>query len=590
LTSLTALTLLRGIFPAALAWIAKSIIDTLTLQMSSSTPEMSAVTPWLLMGLVIAAIDVTVSGLRSYINQRMTDELSLNLSEDILTHTASLDLEFFEDVEKQDSLDRANNVAGASFVTLIGQFFNIANSILQASTLTILLVYIQPWTLAVVAVVAPTYMLARWRLAKREYTLQYNRATKRRWSRYFVGLVTLRARIAETRLLGIVPALIRKHQTIMSEFRDQNRDLSRANLRILLIFSILSTVLFYGLIINVAGQALAGRATLGDVAIFFGASGQLKGAIFSGIRAATGLARDTLIISDLILLLEEEKSARDGGDEVPADCKGAISIDHLSFSYPGSSHNVIRDLCLNIHSGETIALVGENGCGKTTLVKLIANLYAPTTGTIRLDGRSLESYEMRSLQQNISFVFQQFGCYEATAADNIAYGDWENCENNPERIEAIARQAGVHDMIMAMPDGYDTLLGRRFGNHDLSGGEWQKIAMARAFAGDSCLLILDEPTASLDARSEYDLFMRARKLTQGKTTILISHRFSTVSMADRIFVMDEGRIIERGTHDELIQLDGHYAHLYNLHQRQIGTYEAQAQTENERAPQVDTLT
>ena len=212
-------------------------------------------------------------------------------------------------------------------------------------------------------------------------------------------------------------------------------------------------------------------------------------------------------------------------------------------------------------------------CHRSPLVKLIARLYSPDRGRILLDGDDLEDLDLDSLHQRIAFVFQSFSRYEASAADNIAYGDWENCLDDRERVEQIAREAGVHDMLMAMPEGYDTMLGRGFGTHDLSLGQWQKLAVARAFARRSALLILDEVTASLDARAEYEFFVRARKLAKGRTTILISHRFSTVSMADRILVMDEGRIIEQGTHQGLLRRGGHYAELYRLHQRQTGSFE-----------------
>ena len=218
-----------------------------------------------------------------------------------------------------------------------------------------------------------------------------------------------------------------------------------------------------------------------------------------------------------------------------------------------------------------MALVGENGSGKTTLAKLIAGLYTPDRGRILLDGRDITEIDPGSLHRQIAFIFQSFSRYEATAADNIAYGDWEHILGDRTRVEEIARAAGVHDMVAAMPAGYDTLLGRSFGAHDLAGGQWQKLAVARAFARPARLLILDEPTAAHDARAEYELFVRARELAHGRTTLLISHRFSTLSMADRILVMHEGQIVEQGTHDELMEHAGRYSELYGLHQRQMAS-------------------
>ena len=229
----------------------------------------------------------------------------------------------------------------------------------------------------------------------------------------------------------------------------------------------------------------------------------------------------------------------------------------------------MKDISLSIKPGETIALVGENGAGKTTLVKLIARLYDPDEGSIWLDGVNIKELSVVSLYNKISFVFQTFGRYEATAGENIAYGDLQQVMGNPEKIEQIARLARVHNMIQAMPQGYDTMLGRMFGELTLSEGQWQQIALARAFARDALLLILDEPTSNLDARSEYEVFSRFQEIAKGRTTILISHRFSTVSMADRILVMDKGQIVEQGSHQELIARGGHYASLYRLHLRQM---------------------
>ena len=339
-----------------------------------------------------------------------------------------------------------------------------------------------------------------------------------------------------------------------------------------------STGAFYALLVEVAFRALDGAATLGDVAVFFGASARLRGGLQSGVDSLTGLLQGSLHISALMEFFENKSPARVSGEPVTSECAGAIKVQNVDFTYAGSSEPVLRDLSLEIRAGETVALVGENGCGKTTLVKLIARLYRPARGRITLDGRDIGKLEMHSLHRQIAFVFQSFSLYEATAADNIAYGDWENCLDNRERIEGIARAAGVHDMLMAMPEGYDTMLGRSFGTFDLSRGQWQKLAVARAFARRSSLLILDEATASLDARAEFELFVRARELAQGRTTILISHRFSTVSMADRILVMDRGRIIENGSHRELLRRAGHYAELYGLHQRQMGSIQDQDDT------------
>jgi ATP-binding cassette subfamily B protein len=249
--------------------------------------------------------------------------------------------------------------------------------------------------------------------------------------------------------------------------------------------------------------------------------------------------------------------------------RAEINLRNISFTYPGSSKPALQDISLHIRAGETIALVGENGAGKTTLVKLLARLYDPETGRIEFDGVDLRALSLRQLHKKIGFVFQDFNRFEATAADNIAYGDWSTMSGNRQKVEEVGGLAGVDMMVRLMPAGYDTLLGRVFGEHDLSRGQWQKLAIARAFGRDASVLILDEPSANLSVRAEYELFCRFHELSRGRTTILVSHRFSTLSIADRIVVMEKSRIVESGSHQELLAHGRLYANLYRLHRHPL---------------------
>jgi ATP-binding cassette subfamily B protein len=289
-----------------------------------------------------------------------------------------------------------------------------------------------------------------------------------------------------------------------------------------------------------------------------------------GVASITEALGHTLHIANIREFLEVRPSTAPSQGVALTASRGEIEFRHVSFTYPGAAHPSVVEASFHIRPGETVALVGESGAGKTTLIKLLARIYEPSHGSILLDGVDIRAIPLVDLHRQFSFVLQNFGRYEATAADNIAYGDWRRLLHDRGQVERVAQAAHVHAMIEAMPLGYDTSLGHLFGEYSLSEGQWQKLAVARAFAREAAVFILDEPTSSLDVRSEHALFSRFHHLAQGRTTLLISHRFSLVNMADRILVMDKGRLVECGTHQELLARAGQYAVLYELHRRQVG--------------------
>jgi ATP-binding cassette subfamily B protein len=284
------------------------------------------------------------------------------------------------------------------------------------------------------------------------------------------------------------------------------------------------------------------------------------------IVAVSNVTEQGLHLGDLRAFLDQSPRMIDG-ERIPAH-RGEVELTNVSFTYPGSNAPALSDVSLHIKPGEVIAIVGENGAGKTTLIKLIARLYDADEGQIRFDGVDVRDWSIQHLHQRISFLAQGFAQYEATAADNIAYGDWERLLDDRNQIRDIATSAGCDELIQTMPNGYDTKLGRMFGEHEISGGQWQRLAVARTLARNASLLILDEPMAHLDARSEYELFCRFRELARGRTTILVSHRFGTLAMADRILVLDHGRIVEGGAHEDLLRQSGTYAKLYQMYRAQ----------------------
>ena len=568
---LIGVTLIQSLTPAGLALTARGLINAVTTDLNTRTNDISILLLWLGLGLGLTLAETMSRVANKYLTLRLHDDLNLGITSDILTHAAGLDVGFFEDPRFQDIMERAQQNTAGHFQQFVTNILTSATGIVQVVTLAGILTVIEPLCALIIILVGFPYLFYQWRVAKMKYSKEHSRATKRRWTKYYVSQLTNHQNVAEVKLLNLAPLLINKFRLIMTQFRDQDRKLYLHNFTGSSIFSVLSTIAFYGIFYRVVVRALKGSLTIGDIAIYAGITSRLGRTVENLVFSITTAVEHALYISNLKEFLNIKHRISVTSDLAPSSSRGEIEVKNVSFTYPGSTQTILSNISLHMRPGETVALVGENGAGKTTLVKLIARLYDPTKGYIKLDGIDLRELSITYLHSQLSFVFQNFGRYEATAADNIAFGSWQNTRHDHERVKQIARLAGVHNMIKEMPQGYETLLGRMFGEYNLSGGEWQKIAIARAFARDTSLFILDEPTSSLDTRSEYKLFSRFRKLAKGRTAILISHRFSTVSMADRILVIDNGQIVEEGTHKELLSKRGHYSNLYRLHQRQMGT-------------------
>jgi len=564
-----ATAILRNLLPAALVLVVKSLVNTISETQSSGEQLIWPILPVLMLGLTISIVEVLSRNLSVYFNERLRDEIDIDVSSRILEHAATLDLFYFEDPRFQDIMARARQNTAGHFSQFITRIIDAAANSVQIISLAVILVFIEPFITVIFLLLGLPYMLAHWKLAKLRYQTEHSRTSRRRWTGYYLAQVLDRGAIPETRLLNLAPLFIRKFSALMAGFRNQNQDIYQKGLSIRITFSILSTVGFYAACAWVAYQALQGSLTIGDVVIFLAVAVRLPKSIENVVFAMTNALEDALYISNMMELLAIKPKIVDGFVPVPATRHAGIEIRDLTFTYPGSKQPVLDHLSLTIRPGESLALVGENGAGKSTLVKLITRFYDPDSGSILMDGTDIREFPVRKLHEKISFVFQEFRRFEATAAENIAFGNWLELLDAPGQVEKLAQLAGVDDIISRLPQGFDTPLGRMFGEHTLSEGQWQKLAIARALAKPASLLILDEPSSSLDARAEFELFSRFRDISAGQTSILISHRFSTVSIADRIVVMDSGRIIEMGTHQELMALSGHYASLYDLHQRKL---------------------
>ncbi len=553
----------------ALALVGRNLINAAGVAIGNGDRDSDALMIWLLAGLVVTIAMSANETLYDYIKQRLEDELDRRIATDVISHVSTLDYSVFEKAEFQDTFYQARQTS-VHLSGFVAHTLSLITNSVQFLILMVILFMVEPLVFWLLAPIGFGFFLFQWSVARLSFAEDERSTKKYRWTNYYTRLLTEAATVAEAKLYDLAPLFIDRFRSLMTEICHRKRRFHRYGLIGGLAFALVSSLAIYIAFTRVVFKVLADRLTIGDVALYAAVAMRTRGALEGLIRAASGLRSNLLHVSNIRRLLAIQSAARVTGRRRFVHVRGEIECHNVSFTYPKSSWPALSEVSLHIMPGETVALVGENGAGKTTLVKLIARLYDVDEGCILFDNTDIRELSAAHYLRHIAFVLQEFGRYEATAADNVAFGNWRDLMERRDRVVQVARNAGVHELIESMPRRYDTLLGLMFGHHTLSGGQWQKIAIARALARDAALLILDEPTSNLDVRAEYQLFSQFKRMARGRTTILISHRFSTVSMADRILVLERGRIIERGTHTELIDRAGRYAELYALHRRQMG--------------------
>ena len=514
---------------------------------------------------VLAALSTVLVRVLDFFDAVLADKFTRHISTRIVEHAAKLDLTSYEDPVFHDKMERAR-VQGTDRLIMIqtaGRFFQQG---ITAASLAASIFLFSPWLLlALIACVVPAF-LGETHFAFMGYSLNFQQTTARRQMEYLRFLGGSRENAKELKLFGLAPFVINRYTELSEQLHQQNLGLEKKKLFFGALLTMLGTVGYYGTYAFVIYRTVAGALTLGMMTVLVGAIAGASTNIQSFFSSFSIIADQALFMGDLLEFFSVQPKIFSKPNALPAPrpIRQGFEFKNVSFHYPGNPRLVLNNVSFKLEPSARIALVGENGQGKTTIVKLLTRLYDPTAGQILLDGVDLREYDLDDLRKEIGVIFQDFTRYEMTASENIAVGQIEE-RNNQFRIRSAANKSLAEKAIRKLPKGYDQTLGSRFeGAVDLSGGEWQKMALARAYLRDAQVLILDEPTAALDARSEHEVFERFAELTKGKMSLLISHRFSTVRMADRILVLEGGKIAEQGKHDDLVRESGRYAQMFEL--------------------------
>ena len=567
--ALAVLTLVAGVLPAAMAYIGALIIDAVLMaaELFKRSGETTMTNVFMLVALealVVAAIAGAQRGI-SLCRALLRAQLGQRVNVMILEKAITLDLAQFEDSEFYDKLTRARREASSRPLSLVNRTFGLGQNLISLVSYGVLLVQFSPWAVLILVLAGLPAFVAETRFSGEAFTLFRWRSPETRMQIYLETVIAREDNVKEVKLFGLGPLLLERYRNIFRRLYKADRALAIRRDGWGFLLGLIGTLALYGAYAWIAFATVAARITLGQMTMYLMLFRQGQSAVSAILSAIGGMYEDNLYLSTLYEYLETPTSKPDAGHTSGPDPEDGIRFEAVSFTYPGASQAALKSIDLHIHPGKSLALVGENGSGKTTLIKLLTRLYYPDQGRILLDGMDLKDWDEDALRQRIGVIFQDFSRYQFLVGENIGAGDVRYFDDE-QRWRSAADKGMADVFIEDLPAAYDTQLGKWFKDgQELSGGQWQKIALSRAFMRtDADILVLDEPTAAMDAGAEAKIFEHFRKLTKNRIAILISHRFSTVRMASQIIVIENGKVIERGTHEQLMELNGHYANLFSL--------------------------
>jgi ATP-binding cassette, subfamily B, bacterial len=560
------LHIVTSVIPVGLLWSINLVIDNIQ---KATVPNYGFLIILVTITITLTIGSFIINQIKGYYQYILRQQTEFDINQKICRKALELDLSYFEDADFYNKLKRAQGESSWRTASILYELFEAFENFVTVIGLLGLLFFLDPLVTIFMIMLASPLLITQNYFARRSYQLNRKQTADKREMGYLATLLTNDASAKEIKLFNLGGYLLSSYAQLHRVFLHQIITLKRRELVGNLLTTTLGLIGYVGAFVFVVLQAANRQISIGELTAYSAALLGVQRQLFSLVRNFSELYQDSLYLDDLRDFLTTKSlinhpTSLSTNAEITLPLQSGYSLKNISFSYPNSNKIILKNINLEIRPGEIIALVGENGAGKTTLVKLLCRLYDPTDGIISLNGTNLPDYKPESLYNNIGVIFQDFVRYMLSTKENIGFGDVDKIEDI-DRIKLAAFKAGADEVVADLPKGFEHRLGTLFeDSSQLSGGQWQRISLARAYMRDSAILILDEPTASLDACIEYETFQRFRELTAGKISILISHRFSNVRMADRIVVLENGEIVEQGTHDELLNLERHYAKLFNM--------------------------